>query len=251
MGADLRRGLRQVEAGLGMGDLLVVQFEVVDVAGIMLALGDVRGGFVDLDNEGQPVGQLLPRLHRVEGRLSFVRQPQDLVGDAELDCFEVAGGHLLPGGQHEEVEEVLRERIFGVEHEGRAQRQTPARRQLGILQARRLRQFRLRDADGLELGLQRAVVQQRDGDGRLRGEVGLQQRLDGLLDFIARRVITHPAHFLAAAGGYVPANVVERGLGIRARAASERQRQRGEEQDGRERVRHFFSSVLGFGWCWP
>ena len=125
--------------------------------------------------------------------------------------------------------------------------QPEAAGELRVLEPRGLRQFRLRDADGLELRLQRAVVEQRNADARLRGQVRLQERRYGLFDFITLDVVTHPAHFLSGASGDVSCHIFERRLRIRARAADERQRQGCHRQWKQLHHRHhFFSSVPGF-----
>ena len=100
----------------------------------MLAFGDVRCGFVDLDDEAQPIGQELTCLHRVERRLNFRCQREHLVCNAKLDGFEIARGDFLARGQCQQVKEVLRERILGVEHGGAVDGPAPASRELRISQ---------------------------------------------------------------------------------------------------------------------
>jgi hypothetical protein len=92
-----------------------------------------------------------------------------------------------------------------------------------------LGQFRLRNSQRLELRLQRAIVEQGDGDGGLHGEIGAQQALDGFLNLLTFRVVSHPTHFLTGAGRDLVIHVLEGSLRIRAGATAESQWQQGRE----------------------
>ena len=171
--------------------------------------------------------------------------------NAKLRDFEVSSRDFLPRWERQQVEQVLCKREFGVDHGRSLRRQPPKAGELRIAQTRRLCQFRLRDANGLELRLQRATVEQRDGDGGLRGEVGLQQSLDGPFNLTALGILTQPAHFLASAGCDRLADVIKRSLRVGARAANKHQRHRRAEKQGFGHRHHFFSSFLGFASWWP
>ena len=71
----------------------------------------------------------------------------------------------------------------------------------------------------MPIRLQRTVVQQRNGDARLRREMGLQQCSDGRCDFLALRIIARPMHLLAGARGHSLVGIV-RAAGICGRRGS-------------------------------
>ena len=131
---------------------------------------------------------------------------------------------FLSRRKQQQIKKIPRRRILDIGDARRTIRQAPASGNHRILQPRRLRQFRLRDSDFFKLGLQRTVVQKRDGHGRLRVEICFQQRRNCTRKFFAFP-ISHPCHMRAGSRIDRVSNIVECSFRIRARASSKRQRQ--------------------------
>jgi hypothetical protein len=75
----------------------------------MQPLGKFDRGLVRLGDDAQPVEQLLPRLHGVEGDLHLRRQFQHFIGNVSLGLGQLCRGDPLAQRQHEQIEKILRD----------------------------------------------------------------------------------------------------------------------------------------------
>ena len=144
----------EIEARLREGRLLVEQFEIVDVSGVVLSFRNVRGGFIDLDNQRETIRQLLIGLHRVESGSHFFGEREHLMPDAELRDLQISGRDGFTCRERQQIEKILRERILRIHNPGAVCRHAPESIELRIAQPRRLREVSLRNSNVLEMRLQ-------------------------------------------------------------------------------------------------
>ena len=218
---DLQFGLRDFETRLFVVSLLIREFEIARVSGVVEFFGELGGGFVSLGDQLQPAEQLFARLQSVEGHLHVGGQLQDFAGDARFHLGELRGGEPFAQRNDEEVEEILRDRVFYVRPGRRAIRETKAGREARISEQPGLDQIGLGDPDFLKLRLERAVIQQRHLHRGASRELVAQERPGGLLDLGVFRTTAVPFHALASPARHRLADAVERCT--RCAAASKQQ----------------------------
>ncbi len=147
----------------------------------MQAEGEIGGGPAGFGDEAQPVEELVVRLIGVERPPRVGGHAEGFVGDAGLDGAELFGGEALAQRQQQRGKEILRDGPFPVRRVRRTVRETRAGGERRVFQEPGADVFAVRDPDLRELGLERAVVEQRDLHGAPGGQRPAKERAHGLV----------------------------------------------------------------------
>ena len=153
----LGTGLLDLEFDLERSGLLLLPFEIVDVARVMQAFREFDGRGLNFGDRLQPLEQLLLAL-QVEERLAcFKGEVRDLARDPEPRLVQLSLRDSLPRRKQQEVEDFLGQSKLRIAPAARV-REAPAHGERRILRRDRQRELRLRDAEFLQRGPEVAVV---------------------------------------------------------------------------------------------
>ena len=219
------------------------EFQSVDVARDALPARELRGGLLDIENERQPLRQLLAGGQGEERDLGVRHGANQFVPDAELRRLQLGGGELLAERLHKYVEEVLNQGDFKVLTGRGPVRESDESRKMGICDPAGLGEVRLSDPKVLEGCLKVAVVDERYPRRRVRVQFVLQDASDQGLDFLCFRGRPHETCVFSGSLSNLAADVDERCAGIDGGTAAA-DAHHPQQHQKTERSLHFFS--LGF-----
>ncbi len=179
--------------------LLLLQGEVRHIARLVLALGEIDGGLLDI-RDGVLMGEHgLVALKFIDGHFHVGHEPERGVGHAELRGGELIGGHALAEREHQEIEQIEGGGFLPIRAGGRSIGKAHAQIEAGVFPEPRLAQIGGGYAHVLEGGEQFTIVEQRDLHGAVYGQRFFQQGAHVGQRRLACGGVLLPAHVKAGA----------------------------------------------------